>query len=323
VESSVANVPSTPPSPLAPLAGDGLPPREDVYIDEGLGSICSRAGAYLAAGVPIHFRGPAGMGKTTLALHVAQGLGRPVVLVTGDAALTSTDLLGREIGHESRQKRDHYVSRVVKTESSVRASWVDSVLTRAVAEGHVLVYDEFTRSPAEANNALLSALEEGILAFSNPVRPARYVRAHPAFRCILTSNPEEYVGVSAAPDALFDRVITFDLGACPPATEAGIVARRTGLTAEAAATVVGIVRRLRDRGGAANPPSIRTAILIGRVLAALGLDPDPGDARFVQVCLDVLETRAPRGGAGDRRAYLDDMRAAIRAAGAAPGARAA
>lgn len=301
--------------PAEPARADSLPRRSDVFEDEGLASIRSRALAYLRAGTAVHFRGPAGMGKTTLALHIAHDLGRPVALVTGDAALTSGDLLGRELGQDTRHLRDRYVASVVRTESTTRAAWVDSVLTRAVAEGHTLVYDEFTRAPAEANNALLSALEEGLLVFTTPVRAGRYVRAHPEFRAIFTSNPDEYVGVKAAPDALFDRMITFDLTWCPPETECGIVARRTGVDAATARTVTLMVRALRDRAEGGNPPSIRTAILIARILAAEGIPARAADDRFVQVCLDVLETRAPRSaGPAARSAYLADLRDQILAA---------
>ena len=43
--------------------------------------ITERALGYVRAGFPVHFRGPAGVGKTTVALHVAHRLGRPVMLM--------------------------------------------------------------------------------------------------------------------------------------------------------------------------------------------------------------------------------------------------
>ena len=44
----------------------------DKFVETpSVGSITQRAIAYVAAGYPVHFRGPAGAGKTTLALHVA------------------------------------------------------------------------------------------------------------------------------------------------------------------------------------------------------------------------------------------------------------
>ena len=289
-----------------------LKPREDLYLDGELRSIQSRAVAYLRAGAPVHFRGPAGAGKTTLALDVAARLGRPVSLVTGDSRMSSADLIGREVGLNARRLEDRYVQRVVKTATETRVAWADSVLTEAMIEGHTLVYDEFTRAPAEANNALLSALEERILILSNPARAQRYVRAHPEFRAILTSNPEEYAGVTAAPDALFDRMVTFDLGWGSEDAEAGIVARRTGCKRPDAERIVRIVRALRADCEGATPISLRAAIIIGRLVAALGAEASPRDARFVQICLDVLESRAPRGSSGEaRRAHVAALRARI------------
>ncbi|MGL5139277.1 MAG: gas vesicle protein GvpN, partial [Beijerinckiaceae bacterium] len=54
-----------------------LRPRGDLYENDEILSIESRALSYLRAGVPIHLRGPAGTGKTTLAIQIAARLDRP------------------------------------------------------------------------------------------------------------------------------------------------------------------------------------------------------------------------------------------------------
>ncbi len=297
----------------AEVGGLVLKPREDLFLDDETLSLHSRAAAYMTAGAPVHFRGPAGAGKTTLALHVAASLGRPVVMATGDSRMTSADLLGREIGVTASSTEDRYVQRVRKSETSTRADWVDGPLTEAMEKGWTLVYDEFTRAPAEANNALLSALEERVLILSSPVRRQRYVRAHPEFRAILTSNPEEYAGVSAAPDALLDRMVTFEIGWRGPVAERRVVARRTGLSEADAAVVVSLAAAARedatDTFRAQGAASLRTALLIGGLTAALGARAHPADASFVQICLDVLEARAPRGLTEAERAA---QRAALR-----------
>ncbi len=295
-----------------------------IFEDAELRSLKSRALAYLRLGIPVHFRGRAGMGKTTLARAIAAELARPVTLVTGDQCLTSADLLGRPAGQETRRVHDRYVQRVTRSETKTRTLWAEGPLARAMAGGHVLIYDEFTRSPPAANNALLSALEEREVVLSNPLAETRVVAAHPEFRAIFTSNPDDYAGVSAAPDALFDRMISFDLSWVGPATEAGILAWRAGLATEDAETVVGLLRALRETIPGDNPPSLRTAILIGRVMRAFGLSASARDERFVQVCLDALETRAPRNQAPEERAaYLANLRRQILSACRASAGRAA
>src|SRR4029453_6759569 len=116
-----------------------------------------------------------------------------------------------EVGTKSKQVVDRYVHSVRKVETETSAVWSDEVLTQAFIEGYTLVYDEFTRSPPQANNPLLAAFEERILILPGAARKERYVRAHPEFRAILTSNPGDYAGVAAPQDALIDRMITLDL----------------------------------------------------------------------------------------------------------------
>ena len=53
-----------------------LQPRPDFVETPRIRDLTERALDYLAAGFPIHFRGAAGTGKTTLALNVAAQLGR-------------------------------------------------------------------------------------------------------------------------------------------------------------------------------------------------------------------------------------------------------
>lgn len=286
--------------------------EHEFFEDDGIRSVQSRAIAYLGTGIPVHLRGPAGMGKTTLAIDVAKKLARPYVLVTGDGAMTSADLIGRAVGQTTKRVQDNFIHNVKRTESVVRHDWRAAALTSAMEKGHTLVYDEFTRAPAEANNALLSALEERVLVVPDAASGRTYVKAHEDFRVIFTSNPQDYVGVNDAPDALFDRMVTFDLFDIPFETETGIVACRSNLDLIQSGAVVEMVRGLRDQSFGLKPASMRTAILIARILHALEIPVNPGDGRYVQVCLDVLESRITPGvDPSDRPAVLENLRTAI------------
>jgi nitric oxide reductase NorQ protein len=174
------------------------------------------------------------------------------------------------------------------------------VLTQAVVDGLTFVYDEFTRSPPQANNPLLSAVEERILIFPAGTRKERLVRAHPEFRTILTSNPKEYAGVSRPRDAQLDRVIAFDLDDYDRETEIGIVSNRSsGLEHAASARIVDLVRVIRRWPKVQHPPSMRSAIMIARVVARESIPPTAGDPRFVRLRLDVLGAKAKATGRDD------------------------
>ena len=189
----------------------------------------NRALAYLRAGFPVHFRGPAGSGKTTLAFHVAAQLGRPVVFLTGDDEMTTSNLVGGQFGYQYRKVVDRFIHTVTKYEEDATRHWSDHRLTTACREGHTLIYDEFTRSRPEANNILLGVLEERLLVLPIPNQNESYIRVHPSFHAIFTSNPQEYSGVHDAQDALSDRMVMIDVDYLDRETEMAITAARSGL----------------------------------------------------------------------------------------------
>ena len=228
-------------------------------------------------------------------MQLAAHLNRPVIMVTGDGWMKAEDLIGRETGTRTRHIRDNYINSVQKTETETETVWSDSVLTAAMRRGCTFLYDEFTRSPAEANNPLLPALEERELVLTTKNRAERYVRAHPNFAAILTSNPEDYAAIKAPQDALLDRMVTFDLSWHNVSTETGIVSNVSGLDIALCQPIVHLVRALRDTVDWPCPPSLRASIMIARVVRSENLIPDASDARYVQLCLDVLDSRAPRG----------------------------
>ena len=246
---------------------------EGFVLTPVVAAIADRALAYLRAGYPVHLCGPTGTGKTTLAFHVASQLKRPIVLLHGDHQLTSTDLIGSPTGTRTSRVVDNYIRSVVRTEEERRELWVDNRLTTACRYGHTLIYDEFNRSTAEANNPLLSVFSEGILNLPKASDGREsYLRVHPKFAAILTSNPEEYAGVYRTPDALLDRVITITLDYYDGDTETNIVAARTGVDFAFAGRIVELVRSLRQDRARQHRPTIRAAITIAKVLKMAKLE---------------------------------------------------
>lgn len=250
--------------------------------------IARRAMTYLKAGYSVHLSGPAGSGKTTVAFHIAAQLGRPVTLITGDHQMTSADLVGSASGVRRMRLVDNYVRSVVRTEEHQTTMWSDNRLTSACRYGHTLIYDEFNRTPPEANNPLLSVLAEGVLSLPKAHEGAQnFVEVHSDFRAIFTSNPEEYVAVYKAADALLDRMINLRIDLLDEETEREIVSARSGVSAETAATIVALIKRARVLEEGARS-SIRAGIAIGRILASSGAAARPDDEVFRWAVQDVM-----------------------------------
>jgi gas vesicle protein GvpN len=184
----------------------------------------------------------------------------------------------------------------MKTEEDMNTLWVDNRLTTACANGNTLIYDEFNRSRPEANNALLSVLEERILNLPSLRRSGGegYLEVHPNFRAIFTSNPEEYAGVHKTQDALMDRLITLNLGNFDRETEIQIGMSKSGLAREDAEVIVDIVRELRGTGVNNHRPTIRATIAIARILVHRQARARMDDPVFQWVCHDVLTTETAK-----------------------------
>jgi nitric oxide reductase NorQ protein len=268
---------------------------EDFVLTPQVRELTERALMYLEVGYPVHFAGPSGTGKTTLAFHVAARLGRAVVLIHGDDEFSGSDLIGRDAGYRKSRLVDNYIHSVLKTEEEMRTLWMDNRLVTACQRGYTVIYDEFTRSRPEANNALLSILAEKILNLPKLRRSGEgYMEVHPDFRAVFTSNPEEYAGTHKTQDALLDRLITIQVGHYDRETEVHITMAKSGIARRDAETVVDVVREFRTAGANRHRPTVRACIAIGRVLAHRSARARPDDPVFRQVCRDVLNTDAAR-----------------------------
>lgn len=254
--------------------------------------LIERALIYLRAGATVHLQGPSGTGKTTCALHLAQQLGRPLILMFGNDQFTPADLTGRHFGFKRKLLIDQYIHSVERREEEITSTWVDGRLLAACKEGYTLVYDEFSRSRPEANNVLIPVLEERILELPPTHHGEKYVKVHPQFRAIFTSNPDEYAGVHHRPDALLDRMITIDLGAIDAESELAIVIARTGLPPADADAVITAIRSSRERSGLRWAHSIRASLLVASILRETGMPAEPGTAFFDRLCQDVLGSAA-------------------------------
>jgi gas vesicle protein GvpN len=123
-----------------------------------------------------------------------------------------------------------------------------------------------------------------------------YIKAHPDFCAIFTSNPEEYAGVNRTQDALRDRMVTMDIDHFDYETELQIVIAKSKLLWEDSQKIVKIVRGLRESGKTEFDPTIRGSIMIAKTMATLETTPSESKELFTTICQDILSSETSRIG---------------------------
>lgn len=266
-----------------------LVPKSKNFVEtEAVKKYEDRVFLWLKAGYPMHLIGPTGCGKTALAIKVAEKLGRPMIWINGDEATTTTDLVGGYSRIETTSVHDRYIHKVYKGKDTIEPVWVNNPLALACKNGYTLIYNEFSRAKANANNVLLGVLEEGILELPTCYGVERFIKVHPDFRLILTSNNIEYAGVHKPQDALLDRLASIHMDYYDEETETKIVDAHSNIGIEKASRIVKTIRALREKMETAEKPGTRPAIMI-----ACALQQCNGNAKemYEQICVDAVASK--------------------------------
>ncbi len=266
-----------------------LVPEVKKWVETGaVKSIKNRVKRWLSLNYPVHLIGPTGCGKTLLALQIAKERGRPVVWINGDESITTTDLIGGYSQVETSSLRDKYVHNVFKDKDILKAEWIDNPLTLACKYGYTLIYNEFSRSKAVANNVLLSIFSERILELPTQFGEERYVNVHPDFRAIFTSNSLEYAGVHRAQDALLDRMAGIYMDFYDQETEKSIIANQAEITKDQASLVTNMLRSLRKKMPQESGLGTRAGVMVAR---ALKLENSFDEASIKEVMEDIITSK--------------------------------
>jgi gas vesicle protein GvpN len=116
----------------------------------------------------------------------------------------------------------------------------------------------------------------------------RYIKVHPDFNVIFTSNSIEYAGVHKPQDALLDRMIDLYMDYYDFDTEVKIVQAHSHISLPEAKKIVKVVRSIREKLPDPHKPGTRAEIMISQGLKTVGTY---SNLDFEQICLDVLATK--------------------------------
>jgi MoxR-like ATPase len=242
---------------------------------------------FISAGKHVLLEGPVGVGKTTLALTVAESLGRKIVRVDGDGRFTEQKLVGS------------FDPKLVMERGFSKESFLPGPLYQAMTEGSILLMNELNRMPEMVQNVLLPALDEQKIQI--PVLGE--LVAKPGFCVIATQNPREFVATSPLSEALLDRMEWISISHLSESEEIQIVRAQLGVpiglqpgaqsskSAEFEKWIelaVALVRMTRTHPKVKRGASIRAAISLVQVMA---IESNANDEKFWELAKSTLANR--------------------------------
>jgi gas vesicle protein GvpN len=227
--------------------------------------------------------GPVGVGKTTLALAIAEELSKNVLRVDGDGRYTEQKLIGS------------FDPKLVLEQGFSLDSFLPGPLYQAMQSGSILLINELNRMPEMVQNVLLPALDERKIQI--PV--SGELIAKPGFAVIATQNPREFVATSPLSEALLDRLEWISIPYLSESEEEEVV--RLHLTAKSKTLepwihlAVSLTRLTRQFPKIKRGSSIRAAISMIQVMESSlknqKMSEDETETLFWTVAKSVLANR--------------------------------
>ena len=192
----------------------------------------------LAGGDPVWNYGHTGCGKTTFVEQVAARTGYPVLRVNCDSDIGRLDLVGRD--------------KIVNDGGVTTSTFIDGIVPQALANGCILLVDEFDASRGETAYVLQRVTEmKGLMIAEDG---ARYVPPHPMFRIAACCNSRGqgdefgiYPAVRVQSQAVLNRfTVWLEHDYLPAEQETKLLVSKSGIAEELAKKWVGFANGIRE-----------------------------------------------------------------------------
>ena len=200
--------------------------------------------------------GETGTGKTTLVNEFAKEQGKILHRVSVNGSMGVDEILGKWLAKDGS------------------TYWIDGILTKAVREGHWVIFDELNAMLPEMGFALHSLLDDA-KTITLAEKDGELVRAHDEFRFFGSMNPsDDYAGTKEVNMALMSRFGgVFYIDVFPSHHELQVLVRNKvdEVHATKLVNLAGQLRNMRTKGDLYTFVSTRDIIQAGK-LATSGLD---------------------------------------------------
>jgi nitric oxide reductase NorQ protein len=210
--------------------------------------------AAYARRMPVMLKGPTGCGKSRFVEYMAWKLGRPLITVACNEDMTASDLIGRFLLDKDGTR------------------WQDGPLTTAARIGAICYLDEIVEARQDTTVVIHPLTDH---RRTLPLdKKGEIIAAHPDFQLVISYNPGYQSLMKDLKQSTKQRFAALDFDYPEAALEAEIVARETGVEAEAAMKLVQIAERTRNLKGHGLDEGISTRLLVyaGQMIAE-GIDP--------------------------------------------------
>lgn len=227
----------------------GFPP--DLIDTPQTEGVIQKSIDYIQSGVFVHLKGAANTGKTTYARYIACLLQQPVLSI-----------------------HSHFIDNTTLT-----------LIKKAVTEGHTLIFDDCQRASKSDWQTLLPILEDSLLNFPLLAQEGTPIhQLHPRFTAIFTSNTDEAEQWSIPSTLLENCMANVVLPAFDEVTLANIIHAKAKVDAQTAQAIVYLKAQVAHHLHI----SVKTTIILGKVLAMSNINLAQHPTEFAKVCLDIL-----------------------------------